>query len=302
MTTAGVDSRGSAAGTGMGAVVRPPSERCSTHEYRCPDACRGVKLIGGGRALGQCSGDCRFDLSIDALTDLAYEQCLAMKLTLSVQRNDAPAVMPGPYRTVIASAYLSESAWEQLASIAGALDVPLELPSNCPDCAGEDEAWITLDGEEAPTELHYQRARPPPPLGAADAFIQALIDQLLTCEGDLIDQCADIGACRFTYTNTERGTWRGCAVPLHDPSPCRSAVRCLCAGDVLPDDGGASSVEACEASWLAPRGAPTFADFCVASAPSATRNLIDAMSAFAALYQGEVTMVDGLCGMIPANY
>jgi hypothetical protein len=249
-------------------------------------------LRGGGRAFGECTGDCRFELTIDPVYYFSRRDCLLMNAQLIVRESS------GGSRVIRAK--LSESAWERFTLISNALEVEREAPGDCPACAGGDESWIALTSAGEP--LRYRRGNAPPALREADAFVQAVIDQLVGCSGDLVSECgADSSACRFTYANLERETQRECFVALAEPSPCMTVMRCLCGGDVLPESEG-QALDACVEAWFTPRDAPTFVDLCATSSPSATRTLPEAITIFADAHGGSFATNEGLCGLIPAFY
>ena len=198
---------------------------------------------------------------------------------------------------------LDERAWERLAMIGRALDLDALRPAECLECGSGDMGLLTLQRpEEQPQQLFYPLGAPPPAAREADRFVQMLIDELwASCNSTAgEDPCADdVDACRIVYANTERGTERACEIDPIDPSPCTTALECLCGGDVLPPSG--DSLEQCIARWLTPRGAPTLTDFCTQSAPSATHTLTDALNAFAMSYASQVTY-SGQCWSIRANF
>ena len=262
--------------------------------YRCIDVCRAPQLAGGGRSIGQCTGDRRYELEFAPAYYFGKRDCIQMSVKLVVRDSR------GGSRPILAA--LTEQAWERLALIARALEADTsDSAGECPECSAGDEAWLALERSRAP--VRYPRGNPPPLLREADTFVQALIDQLAACSGDLIAQCAvDSSACQVhlhQYAARDAARLHGLAgrcIPW-----CTTALRCLCGGDVLPEQAE-PSIDACVERWLGLRGAPTLADLCASSAPSATHALVEAITVFGNMHGGSVTMNAGLCSMIPAFY
>jgi hypothetical protein len=295
---------GGTSGAAAGSAGSTPAVAGGTAEpacetwYRCHEACQGLALVGGGRALQNCTGaECVFELHFEPQIAPGAAECRAMSVRFAA-RGMAMGSVPRELRTE-----LDERAWERLATIARALDLDALRPTECLECESRDTALLTLQRpEEQPQQLFYPLGVPPPAAREADEFVQMLIDELWASCNSVAgeDPCADdVGACRIVYANTQRGTEQACKIDPMDPSPCMTALECLCGGDVLPPSG--DSLEQCIAWWLTPRDAPTLTDFCTHSAPSATRTLTDALNAFAMSYDSHVTHT-GQCWSIRANY
>jgi hypothetical protein len=77
------------------------------------------------------------------------------------------------------------------------------------------------------------------------------------------------------------------------------AVVCMCNAGLLQP--GPSDPQFCEESWLTPRGAITFRDFCGDGPADATRTLGEALQLFADAYQDEV-VVTPECEQLPAYF
>jgi hypothetical protein len=232
--------------------------------------------------------------------------CVAISVSLVVHTTDG--------RLLSFSSTLSEQAWEQLAGISRALQgVALAPMTGCPDCADGGTASVTLRaGDGSTQDYSYGYGKPPQPLRDADAFIQALIDQMRACKGPMLATCsasistsdpdapAGTGSyCTFTYEKPQDRSAVQCSFPVGIDAPCREAVRCLCSSDAF--DPGRVDLQACVDSWLAPRGAPTFADFCASDTASATRSLSEALSDFAQTYKATVNAAPE-CGKVRAYY
>jgi len=262
-----------------------------------------MALLGGGRSFGECAGECHFDLTIAPLASLEDNECFAITVTLEVGLTDG--------RKLVFEGQLSDQAWEQAATLSRALqNARLEPVSGCPDCSDGGAAMVRRRAADGSIVDHgYEYGNPPEPLREADAFVQALIDQLRACSGPLIDRCEHTdtidgepppsGSCGFLYEDPVTLSAARCEFPAATDAPCRAAVDCLCRTGAL--EPAMSDPQACIASWLAPRGAPTFADFCASSAASATLSLTEALTSFAATYDARVTIDPG-CDQVRAYY
>jgi hypothetical protein len=157
---------------------------CGPGRYRCNPVCGAMGVFaGGGRSFGECEGECRFEVSIEPSIVLDVEECWAPHVWLSA--HDTAGVVH------MWTADLSDSAWQQAASITATLtDAAIAPVTGCPDCADGGDAWVVRapGGREA-QEFHYEYGRPPSTLSDADAFLQRLIDQVRVCRGDMLSTC-----------------------------------------------------------------------------------------------------------------
>jgi hypothetical protein len=295
----GAPAGAGAAGSGASFAQPPP---CASPWYECPELCpRGLVLRGGGRSLAQCAGDCQFELSVAPVNALEDLVCRNVFAELTVRNTDG--------RSRIASAQLTPAGWERLAEVSLELAAATLLPvSGCPDCDEAGAAFVKVLGSDGNyRDSMYEASNPPPELAAADAFVRELIAQLEACEGPWITNCeqrpgpdhdpdAVEPSCNFTYSEPPNTLWVSCGLTLPVDEPCRAAVTCLCSSDALPP--GSSDVQGCVDSWLVPRGAVTFADFCAPDAASATFSLGDALRGLAATRGAQLTTAN--CEDVPA--
>lgn len=105
--------------------------------------------------------------------------------------------------------------------------------------------------------------------------------------------------CSFVYTLADGSAAASCAFGLDQAEPCRQAVSCLCSVELL--NRGQIDQQACVDSWLTPRGAITFSDFCAEDAADATRTLSEALTQFAQAY-GDSVRVGAECDSLRAYY
>jgi hypothetical protein len=273
---------GGAAGTGGNAGMGGAPPECGQPWYKCPEVCpTELILAGGNRSFGECLGDCGFALAINPIIVLDEGSCASVSAALTVFNTENDG-------TVIYSATLTDAAWEQALLLSNELaatrgTIPAVTENNCLDC-GDSE--ITLRGGQLDT-FRFPYGGAPSELIDADAFVQQLIDELRSCDGELIVDCSsrvpDLAddVCRFEYSG-EAGARAICELSSGVEAPCREAVQCLCEADALV---GGADVEGCVDSWLTPRGAITFTDVCTQAPAEATRNLSEALTSFADAYQ-----------------
>jgi hypothetical protein len=95
-------------------------------------------------------------------------------------------------------------------------------------------------------------------------------------------------ACEFTYS-TPAATSATCEIASDSQNSCGEAAQCICAGT--------ADVESCVTSMVAPRGGPTFSDYC---GPTSSRSLGSAVQMMAEAYAGTATVSEG-CAEIPAT-
>lgn len=158
-----------------------PAARIDEHGCR-PDA---DYVVGGGRRLAACEGECRFDLSLSSVIELLSSECASFRATLRV--SDA---LGRPLYAV--SADLNEPAWDRVARLGSALRTQrLAASYGCPECAGRVAAWLQTQPPAAePRQSSYELAAPPALLVEADAFVQGLIEQLRSCVGPDLALCS----------------------------------------------------------------------------------------------------------------
>lgn len=278
---------------------------CGEPWYRCPGECDSrLALRGGGRHLVPCVDDCSLEVTVLPSRAAMPRDCGPPVVELVVRTID------DGYRSH--SATLSEAGWEQAATLSRELDLQnLEIP-RCSDCTAASWAYVTGPGsDQFERQLRYPHGSPPEALREADAFVQALIDQLDACAGPLIVDCQDTtpaedpdqivggAACTLVYTDAATAGSAACTLPVDVEAPCRAAAACLCRTDLL--DPGHLDQAACEESWLMPRGAITFSDFCGQGADAATRSLSEAWTGFAMAY-GADARASAECDGVLAYY
>jgi hypothetical protein len=142
-------------------------------------------LLGGGRTLGICPGECNYSLALSSSIALGDGTCIGYKARMQV--TDARN-----FPLYIVTADLADGAWER-AAIAGAGLDPDRVPENaaCPECADAGEGWVVTRTEDGQPKRHrYRLDEPPRELVAAHAVVQSLIDQLRACEGADILSCS----------------------------------------------------------------------------------------------------------------
>jgi hypothetical protein len=278
---------------------------CGEPQYRCPPSCHGqLTLRGGTRQQQPCVDDCRFELTILPQSPGSDGPCTPPLAQLSIQD------IANDYRD--RSATLSDEAWSELGRLSEYLDTQRLWPTPCANCTNVRSGSITVPGiDQFESDISYRSDAVPAWLSEADAFVQALIDQLTVCEGPLIRDCKDTTpapgpdeplptppSCNFVYSNQQL-TAVSCTMPIDQSAPCRAAVACMCGSGLL--EPGRQDPAFCEESWLTPRGAITFSDFCGNGAAQATRTLSEALQLFAAAYQDQV-VVQPECGQMSAYY
>jgi hypothetical protein len=208
---------------------------------------------------------------------------------------------------------LTEAAWERLAALSVDLEAArfaIPAVSGCPDCADGGTGTIVIRGVDQLTQtLAYEYGDPPVELRAAHDFLQGLIDELLACEGPLLESCSlqvidpdpdmphDVTECAFVYASGTSAV--SCTLPVDAERPCALAVECLCQSQVL--EGAPVNVDACTASWLTPRGAITFTDVCTPGQTDMTPTLASALASFASAY-GATVMTSLECDGVSAYY
>jgi hypothetical protein len=302
---------GSASGTGgeVGSAgtagVEPPVPSCRLPWYQCPDICSPPLIEGATRTFGECSGNCSFTLQLRPIIVLDEGSCADLYATLTVQNTDGS--------TWIYEGTLSARTWERLAmlsiDLAGARSA-LPAVSGCPDCADGGAASVVLGGLDQLTETFaYEYDNPPAALRDADEFLQALIDDLLFCEGSLLESCQAIEqdsdpdadpnapACTFVYSSGSSAV--SCSLPPDTERACATAAACLCQGGILQD--APLDLDACVTSWLTPRGAITFADVCTQGQTDLTETLPSALATFADAYDATVS-TSPECDALSAYY
>lgn len=105
-------------------------------------------------------------------------------------------------------------------------------------------------------------------------------------------------SCVFEYERFTGGTAR-CSVAVAAAEPCREAVRCLCESWVAEGNAG-GDVDSCVESWLTPRGALTFTDFCRPS-PEEAPPLSEALIGYVGAYGESVRFeMPAACAETPA--
>lgn len=165
-----------------------PSTACSGLPwYQCADHCPGDwNLAGGGRSIGECQGDCSFELSIFKPTAPSGGSCTGTpSAELQIKSTDGQ-----PDRFV--SIELSQDAMMQGMRLSRAIaGLALEPVTACPDCVDRGSGWIRryLPGDARNEQFAYGYAKPPLVLREADRFVQQLIDQARVCKGTLIESC-----------------------------------------------------------------------------------------------------------------
>jgi hypothetical protein len=301
-------SSAAGAGTGSGgsAGAQPPVSSCGGPWYRCKDVCSGPRIEGASRMLGECAGDCYFALELRSTIVLEDGGCPDTLATLTVQSID------GRRRTHEGA--LTDAAWERYALLSRELLAARDeaaAASGCADCADRDTGRIVITGVDQLTQtFQYEYRNPPSILRAAHDFLQALIDELLACEGPLLDRCheveldfdpdmpTDAPQCTFLYSAGTNAV--SCSMPLDAERPCELAATCLCqSGSVLP--ASPPDVASCVASWLTPRGAITFSDVCTQGQTGLTPTLTSALLSFASAYGATVT-TNPECDVVSAYY
>lgn len=106
-------------------------------------------------------------------------------------------------------------------------------------------------------------------------------------------------SCVFEYERFTGGV-ATCSVAVEAPEPCRDAVRCLCESWVAEGNSASGDVRSCVESWLTPRGALTFADFCRPLAEDAPP-LSEALVGFVGAYGESVRFeTPAACAETPA--
>ena len=208
--------------------------------YASGEVCPGRFLIeGGGRSLSSCTGDCTLDLRLSPTQAADKRTCESVWTELKVTTAE------GGGRTHFA--LLSADAWARLATLSIALEPELETIRSigeCHPCPPVDMSSLkVLSGGPSAQYVAYQRGDAPLVIREADAFVQTVIDDMLSCAGPSIVDCrmrvqppviADL--CRFSYSNAQFGTT--CEIELSVAAPCRAAARCLCMGGILEPGTG----------------------------------------------------------------
>jgi hypothetical protein len=167
-----------------------PASTCASAWYACSDVCGpALALRGGGRSFGVCASDCYFDLTLTSQTARGESACRT--LTGLVRGFDST----GTQLQRVWQITLSETAWREAARISRNLaGGRFDVRSGCPDCADGGAAWIALsDAKGTLRKATYPYRAPPQALRAADAFIQALIDEAIACAGPRLDRCDPSG-------------------------------------------------------------------------------------------------------------
>lgn len=174
-----VDGGADAAAATLGGMDASAAPRIDARNCR-PDA---DFLLGGGRRVGACQGECSFELALSSVITLGDGQCVGYSASLRVF--DAASGL-----LYVANGELSQAAWNRAASLGAALrSQQLELTYGCPECA-RGAAWVQTEPVDAEPRQHsYDLGGAPPPLVAVDAFIQGLIDQLRSCRGPELVHC-----------------------------------------------------------------------------------------------------------------
>jgi hypothetical protein len=302
---AGAPAAAGSAEAGGSGGMEAPSSGCTGPWYKCGGVCPAQLILQGAtRNLGECIGDCWFDLNLSTAVVLDVGSCAEVHASLTVQNTD------GSRRTY--EGVLTEAAWERAMSLS--IDIAAERAairavSGCPDCADGGSAAIVIQGVDQLSETFtYEYDNPPAALRAADEFMQALIDELLACEGALLESCmlmpatdvdVDPGppACTFAYNSMTSAV--SCSMPLDVERPCAVAVGCLCQSGIL--DANSTDIDTCVESWLTPRGAVTFTDVCTQGQTDLTGTLSSALTSFASAY-GDTVMTETDCDVVSAYY
>jgi hypothetical protein len=148
----------------------PPAEACEDQQ-------RDAIILGGSRTFGFCAESCRRMLDIvPALTGNASCDEVVLEICDNDRNNTACTHNTG---------VLSPATHAAIRAAALALNgVALDATYGCPDCAdgGAAEVHLQRPNMGAPTSHIYPFREAPDVLKDADAIVQALIDDLSTCQ------------------------------------------------------------------------------------------------------------------------
>ena len=244
--------------------------------------------------------DCKMSLGIGPVFSLEAGSCDAVLVSLTVAKGDG--------RLRVHEAKLSAVGWEELLSIArtfhGAIDPRALAERGCTGCEA-GSGGLLLAGEQ----VRYPLGRPPSELGGLDGYVQELIDTLLGCNGDRLEDACRVTqqpglgsdeACEIVYS-PEHGPSTSCKLAPAEAAPCRAAAECLCSGAAL-DRAPEVSVEECTDAMLSEQARFTFADVCVEGlVAAAPRSLSDALLLFADGTRASVS-TSGLCAGLDARF
>ena len=266
------------------------------HYYYCIGA---YGLAGGGRARANCEGDCAYELEIHTNVASDGAHCLPIIVSLAILNTD------GTLRKV--DGELPLQAWGRIGEIAEEIKAAqVTWTTGCTNCPRDrDRSWIVRHRLVGfPDELHYVGAAPAP-LGAADALVQALIDELSTCTQPgaqlrLLSSCEpETDRCSFEFEDEASGDRARCVV-FGNSGPCNDATSCLCAEGLLPgtSETGPGDVQECAKKWVDPTSPMTFGDLCGPQDKGSGGNLGRALSIFAERI-GRKAYVAETCQQIP---
>jgi hypothetical protein len=169
-----------------GDAASPPAS-CGNSQNLCPEICpKRLVLAGGTRNLAHCDGDCQFNLAFEFTPVPEDSRCSVAHADLIVHDS------AGHRREI--EARLIQGAWDRLGAISRVLeDATIDPPPNCASCTAK--ASVRFHPGDAMSgivsrEYQYPLGMPPEALKAADAFVQAMIDQLVSCRGPSIADCS----------------------------------------------------------------------------------------------------------------
>jgi hypothetical protein len=214
---AAIDSRSSAdAGAAADAAL---ASSCNFAWYQCPDGCTATRTLqSASRSLAECAVSSGCDVILELSTAFVLDVAICESITAKLTVRNGDQVLEVRFGT------LTPAAHEQAAQIG--LDLAMsrstiDAVTGCPSCAGADRATLSLDDTvSSPAQtFSYERGKPPAALGAADVFVNALIDEMLACEGPHLANCSIEGSGADAGAGSADGD-----VELQSPEPSGAAL------------------------------------------------------------------------------
>lgn len=156
-------------------------DACGAHTWLCldpPESCASVAtgpvILSAGKTFGECMGNCRFNVTLDASSNVG---CITASLTVCEQPE---TVCAAPNTGTLTPAGQAKAA----GLAAELMGVTLDEVYGCPDCADGGASQASFRFGEKVVEVSYEYGNPPELLARVDRFTKGLLDALITCDGN----------------------------------------------------------------------------------------------------------------------
>jgi hypothetical protein len=141
-------------------------------------------ISGGQRTLEACDADgaCSYDLSTGPTIVLDTSTCLEHRASLVAYDARGQLVF-------VVNATLKPEVWREADMLGSEIDRDNLPDSTACDSCTEGSQSIMLNTSERQAKYEFTPGQPPEFVARASTYVQALIDELLSCEGSRIADC-----------------------------------------------------------------------------------------------------------------